>query len=68
MPLTMNELKASVKPAEIDPSGVFKYIVITITSKQENCLPYNIVRGYLDCPYHADILAKFIQNELTEEF
>ena len=26
--------------------------------------PVTIVRGYLDCPYHADILAKFVETEL----
>ena len=26
-----------------------------------------LVRGYLDCPYHADILAKFKDEELLAQ-
>ena len=29
--------------------------------------PVIIVRGYLDCPYHADILAKFVDTELEAD-
>ena len=28
---------------------------------------YTIVRGWLDCPFHADILAKFNEQELAAE-
>ena len=31
-----------------------------------DCAPFTIIRGYLDCPYHADILAKFERDELPE--
>ncbi|XP_056641769.1 14 kDa phosphohistidine phosphatase-like [Diorhabda carinulata] len=46
-----------IKNVDIDPSGVFKYILIKVSSpnssgKMEDKL---IVRGYAECPYHADI-------------
>ncbi|XP_074029008.1 14 kDa phosphohistidine phosphatase [Leptinotarsa decemlineata] len=54
-----------VKDVDIDPNGVFKYILIKITSpnaegKLEDKL---IVRGYAECPYHADINDK-VTSEL----
>lgn len=44
-----------LKNVDIDPHGVFKYILMKITSpnmegKIEEKL---IVRGYADCPYHG---------------
>lgn len=53
----MSTLIPSVKNVDIDPKGVFKYILLKITSpnvegKMEEKL---IVRGYADCPYHGKI-------------
>lgn len=53
-----------VQDVDIDPSGIFKYILLKLTSpnmegKLEDKL---IVRGYAECPYHADI-----NDKLTSE-
>lgn len=45
----------AVKNVDIDPNGVFKYILIKVTvpntdGKLEDKL---IVRGYAECPYHC---------------
>lgn len=56
-----------IKPVIIDSDGVYKYIQIQLLprpSLNPNGVPVTIVRGYLDCPYHADILAKFNYEEL----
>ncbi|KAG5869615.1 hypothetical protein JTB14_031793 [Gonioctena quinquepunctata] len=50
-----SSLIAPVKDVDIDPSGVFKYILIKVTSpnadgKLEDKL---IVRGYAECPFHG---------------
>lgn len=55
---------SNVADVDIDPNGVFKYILIKLTvpntdGKLEN---KNIVRGYASCPYHADI-----DDKVTEE-
>ncbi|MFH4979926.1 hypothetical protein AB6A40_006635 [Gnathostoma spinigerum] len=45
---------SSVRDANIDPQGTFKYILIKVqdkTNKNEKL----IVRGYKKCPYHMDI-------------
>uniref|UniRef100_A0A915D904 Sex-regulated protein janus-B n=1 Tax=Ditylenchus dipsaci TaxID=166011 RepID=A0A915D904_9BILA len=39
---------------DIDPSGVFKYILIKVSSKDSDSSQL-IVRGYARCSYHADI-------------
>ncbi|XP_019864529.1 14 kDa phosphohistidine phosphatase [Aethina tumida] len=46
-----------IKDVDIDPNGVFKYILIKVTSPDECGKLYNklIVRGYAECPYHSDI-------------
>ena len=51
----------------MDVDGVFKYIQIRLSPTSTSLYsgePVIIVRGYLDCPYHADILAKFVDTEL----
>ena len=54
---------------DLDSHGVFKYIQIRLLPKGTNTEtePVTVVRGYLDCPYHADILAKFDERELSQE-
>lgn len=56
-----------IKDVDIDPDGVFKYILIKVSSpkndgKLEDKL---IVRGYAECPYHADINDK-VTSELQK--
>ena len=43
---------------DLDSHGVFKYIQIRLLPKGTNeaTESVTVVRGYLDCPYHADIL------------
>ncbi|VDM43455.1 unnamed protein product [Toxocara canis] len=49
MPLT------SVADVDIDPQGVFKYILIKVMDKASNEEKL-IVRGYKRCPFHGDVL------------
>lgn len=50
-----NALIPQIPDVEIDPKGVFKYILIKVGSKNENgeLVQKNIVRGYAECPYHC---------------
>ena len=61
----VSRLRQAFKPVMMDADGVFKYIQIQLDMDDEE--PYTIVRGWLDCPYHADILAKFNAQELGNE-
>lgn len=41
---------------DIDPTGVFKYILLNVYDKTKvNVEPVVIVRGYKRCNYHSDI-------------
>ncbi|XP_064212106.1 14 kDa phosphohistidine phosphatase [Tribolium castaneum] len=53
-----------VADADIDPNGVFKYILIKLTCPNSDgkIEEKNIVRGYASCPYHSDI-----NDKVTEE-
>lgn len=45
---------ACIRDADIDPSGVFKYILIKVNVKEGgNETAKDIVRGYAECPYHC---------------
>ncbi|XP_050497908.1 14 kDa phosphohistidine phosphatase-like [Diabrotica virgifera virgifera] len=46
-----------VKDVDIDASGVFKYILIKLSSAASDgkLVDKLIVRGYAECPFHADI-------------
>ena len=50
---------------DVDSEGVFKYIQINVQDKSLNQTK-TIVRGYVSCPYHADILSKFTQEEMSQ--
>merc|ERR1712032_164947 len=71
--LTLNEkLKQTIKPTWIDAEGVFKYIQILIEpadqkDAQEGTDSYLIVRGWQDCPFHADVLDKFQNQEMSKD-
>ena len=54
---------------DIDRNGVFKYIQIELrpTASNSDGQLVTLVRGYLDCPYHADILCKFNETEMTKD-
>ncbi|XP_023311894.1 14 kDa phosphohistidine phosphatase-like [Anoplophora glabripennis] len=56
-----------VKDVDIDPSGVFKYILIKVTSPNSDGQLEDklIVRGYAECPYHSDINDK-VTGELQQ--
>ena len=62
--MLFQKLKSTIKPTRIDGHGVFKYIQILIEPKDKDAEEtgsdeYLIVRGWKDCPYHADVLDKF---------
>ena len=64
----MQRLRQLVKLVDIDKDGVFKYIQIRLIPYEatQDRHAITIVRGYLDCEYHADILAKFTEQEFTD--
>lgn len=47
----------AIPKVDIDPSGVFKYILVKVHGEVENNEEpsVTIVRGYKRCNYHADI-------------
>ena len=65
----MQRLHQLIKKVDLDADGVFKYIQIRLrpTAVNKDLQPVIVVRGYLDCEYHADILAKFRINELEQD-
>lgn len=60
-------LMANIPQADIDPSGVFKYVLIRVHSKEEgDDSEVDIVRGYGWAEYHADIYEK-VSEELEKD-
>ncbi|KAM9840952.1 14 kDa phosphohistidine phosphatase [Aulostomus maculatus] len=60
-------LMAKIPLADIDPSGVFKYVLIRIHSKDsDKDDSIEIVRGYGWAEYHADIYEK-VSEELEKD-
>ncbi|KAG7320847.1 hypothetical protein KOW79_015262 [Hemibagrus wyckioides] len=53
---------AKIPEADIDPNGVFKYVLIRVHSKTDESY-VDIVRGYAWAEYHADIYDK-VSGEL----
>ncbi|XP_060791506.1 14 kDa phosphohistidine phosphatase [Neoarius graeffei] len=51
-----------IPEADIDPNGVFKYVLIRVHSKTDESF-VDIVRGYTWAEYHADIYDK-VSGEL----
>ncbi|CAG7729698.1 unnamed protein product [Allacma fusca] len=59
---TMSQLGAEklnlVKDVDIDPQGRFKYVLVKVyiddPASKEDTYKY-VVRGYADCPFHADV-------------
>ncbi|KAM3874581.1 14 kDa phosphohistidine phosphatase [Diretmus argenteus] len=59
-------LMANIPQAEIDPSGVFKYVLIRVHSKEHgDDSEVDIVRGFAWAEFHADIYDK-VSEELEE--
>ena len=63
----MQRLRQLIKSVDLDTNGVFKYIQIRLTATGNNpdSEAVTLVRGYLECDYHADILEKFEREELN---
>lgn len=55
---------SQVPDVDVDPNGVFKYILIKLTITNDDGLTEekHLVRGYASCSYHHDI-----KNKVTEE-
>ncbi|GBP44580.1 14 kDa phosphohistidine phosphatase [Eumeta japonica] len=54
----------SIPKVDIDPSGVFKYILIEVHKEENNSeSSVTIVRGYKRCNYHSDIFDE-VQEKL----
>ncbi|XP_055035977.2 14 kDa phosphohistidine phosphatase [Misgurnus anguillicaudatus] len=49
------ERLAKIPEVDIDPNGVFKYVLIRVHSKTDDESHVDIVRGYAWAEYHADI-------------
>ncbi|XP_023130553.1 14 kDa phosphohistidine phosphatase isoform X1 [Amphiprion ocellaris] len=59
-------LMANLPPADIDPSGVFKYVLVRVHSREEgDDSEVDVVRGYGWAEYHADIYDK-VSEELEK--
>ncbi|XP_061887685.1 14 kDa phosphohistidine phosphatase [Entelurus aequoreus] len=57
----------NIPQADIDPSGVFKYVLIRVHSKEEgDDTEVDIVRGYGWAEFHADIYEK-VSEELEKD-
>lgn len=56
-----------VPDVDIDASGIFKYILIklTVPNQDGKIADKMIVRGYAECPYHADIYDR-VTSELQK--
>ena len=57
-------LMANIPEAEIDPTGVFKYVLIRVHSKEEgDDSEMDIVRGYSWAEYHGEpsYLSRFLK-------
>lgn len=63
---TMSALTA-IKEVDIDPEGVFKYILIKVHEDVTPPADKVIVRGYKRSPYHADIYEEVEKNELAPQ-
>ena len=49
---------ANIQQADIDPSGVFKYVLIRVRSKEGDDSEIDVVPSYAWAEYHADIYEK----------
>ncbi|XP_065171107.1 14 kDa phosphohistidine phosphatase-like isoform X2 [Atheta coriaria] len=53
-------MSSKIPEVDIDPSGVFKYILIKLDVQEDSDkITADVVRGYAECGYHADINDKF---------
>ncbi|XP_058472796.1 14 kDa phosphohistidine phosphatase [Solea solea] len=60
-------IMANIQQADIDPTGVFKYVLIRVHSREEgDDEEVDIVRGYSWAEYHADIYEK-VSEELEKD-
>lgn len=48
------ELLAKIPEADIDPNGVFKYVLIRVNSKTDDSY-VDVVRGYAWAEYHGTV-------------
>lgn len=48
----MSEVLNKIEDVDIDPSGVFKYVLIEVKDKD---VSKQIVRGYSRCDYHGEL-------------
>lgn len=62
-----SEVLKGVPKVDIDPNGVFKYILIKVYDKEQNNVEpsITIVRGYQRCNYHSDIFDEVSSAALT---
>lgn len=57
-------LMANIPEADIDPSGVFKYVMIRVHSKEEgDDAEIDIVRGYGWAEYHGESAPSHMAKE-----
>lgn len=62
-------LMANIPQADIDPSGVFKYVLIRVHSREEgDDSEVDIVRGYSWAEYHGKVSTERILVVMTSVF
>lgn len=62
-------LMANIPQADIDPSGVFKYVLIRVHSREEgDDSEVDIVRGYSWAEYHGKVSAERTLVVMTSVF
>uniref|UniRef100_A0A8C2IQ67 14 kDa phosphohistidine phosphatase n=1 Tax=Cyprinus carpio TaxID=7962 RepID=A0A8C2IQ67_CYPCA len=59
------ERLAKIPEVDLDPNGVFKYVLIRVNSKDDDSY-VDIVRGYAWAEYHADIYDR-VAGELERD-
>ena len=61
-----NNLFEHIPETKLVSTGKFKYIAINVLFKNTTpTITKTFIRGDKSCPYHADILYKFIETELS---
>ena len=52
---------ASIPDADIDPNGVFKYVLIRVNSTEDDDSSKDIVRGYAWAEYHGKEVVEWME-------
>jgi hypothetical protein len=56
---SLKTILSAMPQVSLSPEGVFKYVLITVTYKQDTV---EFVRGHTDMEYHADNFNRFVKE------